>query len=151
SRSANGITSSRAAARRFTRPGSRRAAGRSARTTPESSKIMWSSGRCEAALEAALAARVDVRRVRSARRLRLRFDEASGVLKLTCPWRTSRKSALAWALDQRDWIEQQLARAEPGEPFVAGAMIPIEGRPIRINWREQWPRTPRLAGDELRC
>src|SRR5205085_2454303 len=90
-------------------------------------------------------------KLRNARRLRLRFDEASGVLKLTCPWRTSRKSALAWALDQRDWIEQQLARAEPREPFVAGAMIPIEGRPIRINWREQWPRTPRLDGDELRC
>src|SRR5206468_6984598 len=124
------------------------AAGRSARTTPESSNIMSSTSRSEAALEAALAAPIDVRRVRSARRLRLRFDEANGVLKLTCPWRTSRRSALAWALDPRDWIEAQLARAEPGEPFVAGAVIPIEGRPIRINWREQWPRTPRLDGDE---
>ena len=35
----------------------------------------------------------------------------SGMLKLTCPARTSRRAALAWALDQRDWIEAQLARA----------------------------------------
>ena len=88
---------------------------------------MWSSGRSEAALEAALPAPIEIRPIRSARRLRLRFDEARGVLKLTCPWRTSRRAALAWALDQRDWIEAQLARAEPGEPFVPGAIIPIEG------------------------
>ena len=55
--------------------------------------------------------------MRNARRLRLRFDEASGTLKLTCPWRTSRRAALSWALDQREWIETQLARVEPGEPF----------------------------------
>ena len=76
---------------------------------------MWSSGRSEAALEAALPAPIDVRKLRNARRLRLRFDEASGILKLTCPWRTSRKSALAWALDQRDWIDAQIARALPPE------------------------------------
>ena len=80
--------------------------------------------------------------MRNARRLRLRFDEAAGVLKLTCPWRTSRKSALAWALDQRDWIDRQLANVEPGEPFVPGAMIPIEGRDVRIAWSARAPRTP---------
>jgi predicted metal-dependent hydrolase len=89
--------------------------------------------------------------LRSARRLRLRFDESSGTLKLTCPWRTSRRAALAWALDQRDWIDAQLARSEPPEPFVAGAVIPFEGRDVRIVWREAWPRTPALVGDELRC
>jgi predicted metal-dependent hydrolase len=112
---------------------------------------MWSSARSEAALEAALPAPIDIRKLRSARRLRLRFDDSSGVLKLTCPWRTSRKSALAWALDQREWIDAQLRRAEPGEPFVAGATIMIEGRPARICWEEGAPRTPRMEGDELRC
>jgi Uncharacterized conserved protein len=58
--------------------------------------------RSEAALEAALPVAIEVRPMRNARRLRLRFDEASGTLKLTCPWRTSRKAALTWALDQRD-------------------------------------------------
>lgn len=112
---------------------------------------MSSNGRSEASLEASLPVPIEIRRLRSARRLRLRFDEAAGTLKLTCPWRTSRRSALAWALDQRDWIETQLACAVPPEPFVAGASIPIEGRDVRIAWRDDWPRTPMLADGELRC
>lgn len=116
---------------------------------------MWSTARSdsapEAALEAALPLPIQIRPLRNARRLRLRFDEASNTLKLTCPWRTSRRAALAWALDQRDWIDAQLARSEPGEPFAADAVIPIEGEPVRIAWSENWPRTPRLAELELRC
>ena len=88
---------------------------------------MWSSARSEAALLAQLPAPIEIRLIRGARRLRLRYDDVRGILKLTCPTRTSRRSALKWALDQRDWIETQLARAEPCEPFVPGAMIPIEG------------------------
>ena len=112
---------------------------------------MWSTARSEAALEAALPAPIDIRPLRTARRLRLRFDEASGRFKLTCPWRTSRRAALAWALDQRDWIEAQLARAEPGEPFAPGFTIPIEGEEVRIAWDPAARRTPVLAGGELRC
>jgi predicted metal-dependent hydrolase len=112
---------------------------------------MWSSGRSEAALEAALPAPIEIRPMRSARRLRLRFDEASGTLKLTCPWRTSRRKALAWALDQRDWIEAQMARAEPLQPFAPGATIPLEGRPVRIVWDPSAPRLPVLRGNELHC
>lgn len=112
---------------------------------------MWSSGRSEASLEASLPVPIEIRRLRSARRLRLRFDEASGVLKLTCPWRTSRRTALAWALDQRDWIDTQLARAEAPEPFVPGSTILLEGAEVRIAWREDWPRTPLLVEAELRC
>jgi predicted metal-dependent hydrolase len=83
--------------------------------------------------------------------LRLRFDEATGSLKLTCPWRTSRRSALGWALDQREWIEAQIARIEPGEPFVPGALIPVEGADVRIVWSEKLPRTPKLIDGALRC
>ena len=110
---------------------------------------MWSTGRSEGALEAALPVPIDIRPLRSARRLRLRFDEASGTLKLTCPWRTSRRSALAWALDQLDWIEAQLARAEPGEPFAPGATIPLEGEDVRILWDPSARRTPVVSGGEL--
>lgn len=117
---------------------------------PESSSIMWSSAHSEAALEAALPVAIEIRRLRNARRLRLRFDD-EGMLKLTCPWRTSRRAALAWALDQRGWIEKQLARALPNEPFVPGAVIPIEGRDTRISWFPDSPRTPTIENDELRC
>ena len=112
---------------------------------------MWSTARSEASLEASLPVPIEIRRIRNARRLRLRFDEAAGTLKLTCPWRTSRRNALAWALDQREWIDAQLARAEPAQPFNPGEVIPIEGEDVRIAWSETLPRTPVLIGRELRC
>ena len=116
---------------------------------------MWSSARSEASLrgslEAALPVPLEIRRLRNARRLRLRFDEAAGTLKLTCPWRTSRRTALAWALDQRDWIQTQLARAQPLEPFVPGGKLLFEGRELRIAWREDWPRSVVIEAGELRC
>jgi len=112
---------------------------------------MWSNARSEAALEAALPVPIDIRPMRNARRLRLRFDDASGTLKLTCPWRTSRRSALSWALDQREWIDAQLARAEPGEPLEPGTTIPLEGEDVRLVWNPDARRTPLLADGELRC
>jgi predicted metal-dependent hydrolase len=88
--------------------------------------------------------------LRTAKRLRLRFDEASRTLRLTCPSRTSRKAALAWALDQRDWIDAQIARAEPAEPFEVGAVIPLEGEDVRIIWDASAPRSPQLNDGKLR-
>jgi predicted metal-dependent hydrolase len=115
------------------------------------SNIMWSSDRSEAALLAALAVPIEIRPMRSARRLRLRFDDASGTFKLTCPARTSRRSALAWALDQREWIDEQLARALAPEPFTNGAVIPLLGREVRIVWDPARPRAPQLQENELLC
>lgn len=112
---------------------------------------MLSSGRSEASLEASFPVPIEIRRVRNARRLRLRFDEAAGKLKLTCPWRMSRRAALAWALDQQDWINAQVASFGGLEPFTPGAIIPFEGRDVEIVWQESWPRSPVLVDDELRC
>ncbi|QNN67664.1 M48 family metallopeptidase [Sphingomonas lutea] len=112
---------------------------------------MWSTARSDAALEARFPVPIDVRPMRSARRFRLRFDAAAGVLKLTCPQRTSRTAALAWALDQRDWIDRQVAQALPGEPFVPGATIPIEGIDTLLLWDADLPRTPALADGVLSC
>ena len=112
---------------------------------------MWSTGRSEAALEAALPVPIEIRPLRSAKRLRLRFDEAVGVLKLTCPSRTSRRAALNWALDQREWIEAQLARAEPALPIGPDAIIPVEGKEILIVWNPAAPRSPALIDGELCC
>ena len=102
---------------------------------------------------------VEIHPVRSARRLRLRFDERRGVLKLTCPIRTSRRAALAWAAEQRAWVDMQIAGLLPGEPFVPGATVPIEGRDTMLVWAPGEARTPRLVvglvagmvADELRC
>jgi hypothetical protein len=112
---------------------------------------MWSNGRSEALLATALPVPIEIRPIRGAKRLRLRFDDVSGMLKLTCPLRTSRRAALAWALDQREWIEAQLARALPAEPFQPNALVPIEGVETRIVWSKHEQRTPKLVGGELRC
>lgn len=111
---------------------------------------MWSTARSEAALAAALPAPIQIRPLKSARRMRLRFDEVTGTLKLTCPSRTSRRAALAWVLDQREWIETQLARMSPAEPFAPGAIITVEGEQVRIVWDAVAPRIPVLRGNELR-
>src|SRR3954451_18007364 len=111
---------------------------------------MWSTAHSEA-LDVGLPVPIEIRIVRSARRLRLRFDDVRGMLKLTCPWRTSRRAALAWALDQRDWIATQLARIEPGEPFEPGATIPLQGQEGRLVWDPAAPRTPPLVNAEVRC
>ncbi|HKC02254.1 MAG TPA: YgjP-like metallopeptidase domain-containing protein [Sphingomicrobium sp.] len=113
---------------------------------------MWLSGRSDALkLADELPVSIEIRSIRGARRLRLRYDDARGVLKLTCPVRTSRRAALAWALDQREWIDTQLARSLPGEPFAPNAIIPIEGRETRLIWEKAAARTPRFDSGELRC
>jgi predicted metal-dependent hydrolase len=99
----------------------------------------------------ALPVPIVIRPMRGARRLRLRFDEANGVLKLTCPWRTSRRSALAWAVEQKDWIEAQVAGARPAEPLIPGATIPLEGGEVRLAWVPAGPRVPALADGVLSC
>ncbi|WP_325048602.1 M48 family metallopeptidase [Sphingomonas edaphi] len=86
-----------------------------------------------------------------ARSLRLRLDEARGVLALTCPRRTSRRAALDWAAGQGGWVEAQLARIAPAEPFAAGTAIPFEGAEIMLHWEEALPRGPALTEGRLQC
>ena len=112
---------------------------------------MWSSARSEAALEARLPLPIVIRKMRRARRMRLRLDEAGARLTLTCPWRTSRRAALAWALEQSSWIEAQIAGAAPGQPFVPGGSIPIHGVDRTIDWNPSEPRKIELDGALLRC
>ena len=83
--------------------------------------------------------------------MRLRVDEARGLLTLTCPKRVSRRAALDWAKLQSDWVEAQLARILPAEPFVPGATIPVEGREVRLIWDAAHPRPARLADGVLIC
>lgn len=112
---------------------------------------MWLSARSEASLEAQFPVPIDICPMRRARRMRLRFDEAKGRLKLTCPARTSRRKALTWALEQGEWIDQQMSRAGPAVPFAPGALIPVEGVDRRIDWDPARPRMVSLDADRLLC
>jgi predicted metal-dependent hydrolase len=115
-------------------------------------KITSSNARSKAlAFEDALPVPLVVQPIRSARVMRLRFDAGRGVLKLTCPAWVSRRKALAWAADQQDWVDEQLAKILPANPFVPGAIFPLEGDNLTIDWREDAPRTPKVEGSVIRC
>ena len=115
-------------------------------------KIISSTARSKALLfEESLPVPLVVQPMKSARVMRLRFDAGRQVLKLTCPARISRHKALAWAADQKDWVDAQLAKALPAIPFAPGSLIPIEGQDVRIDWNERERRTPRLDGGVLHC
>lgn len=86
-----------------------------------------------------------------ARHLRLRIDEARGLLRLTVPPRVSRRAALDWARGQSEWVDAQLAAIEPPEPFAPGASIPFDGGTIFLAWSPDAPRSPRLADGVLIC
>lgn len=77
--------------------------------------------------------------------MRLRFDEKRQLLKLTHPRGLSARTALAWAATQSEWVGAQISAALPAEPFVPGALIPIDGEDVRLRWSQGAPRTPCLA------
>jgi predicted metal-dependent hydrolase len=73
-----------------------------------------------------------VRRHPNARRLKLRFDGVSGEARLTLPPHAALGSALRWAAEQAPWIEHQRARMA-GELVIGdGALLPVEGRMVRL-------------------
>jgi predicted metal-dependent hydrolase len=83
--------------------------------------------------------------------MRLRFEEREGVLKLTHPPRIPPSAALTWAAAQKAWVHDQINRCLPAEPLVAGAVIPLEGRDVKLVWDRCSRRTPSLSGCTLTC
>lgn len=94
---------------------------------------------------------LEVVRHARARRMRLSVDPASGRVRLTIPPRASLKQAMAWANDHRGWIDTQRAKLPQGQPFAPGAVIPVEGEDVVIDWSSERSRTVTLTGDRLIC
>jgi predicted metal-dependent hydrolase len=94
---------------------------------------------------------IEVVRNARARRLRLSVDPASGRVKLTLPPRASLKRAMAWAEEQHGWIERQRSVLPEARPFVPGAVIPLEGEDIAIDWSPERTRTISLVDGVLIC
>lgn len=93
---------------------------------------------------------LEVVRHARARRMRLSVDPASGRVRLTIPPRASLKQAMAWANEHRGWIDTQRARLPEGRPFAPGAVIPIEGEEVAIDWAPERSRTIRLVEGDAR-
>lgn len=111
-----------------------------------------STARSDAALDhPGLPWPIAVRHHPQARRLRLRLDPDNRQLLLTCPPRSNRLAAIAWAVGQRPWVEAELAKLPPGNPFAPGESIPFEGVETRLDWDSAQSRLVRHDGDRLVC
>jgi len=70
---------------------------------------------------------------------------------LTVPRRISRRRALAWASEHRQWIEQALADIPPPSVFAQGETVPLFGVPHVIDWSASRPRKVRREEGRLLC
>lgn len=110
-----------------------------------------STGRSEPLSLPGLAWPIELRVHPRARGLRLRVDEGRQLLTLTMPPMTSRRRALEWAHRQAEWVDRQVARVEPAEPFAPGNRIPFKGRELLLHWDESLPRTAQLVCERLQA
>jgi len=92
---------------------------------------------------------IDVVRNARARRMKLAFDPASGRVRLVLPKRARLEAGLAWADEHRGWIDAQRAKLPQPRPFVPGAVIPLHGDDVLLEWRAGALRTPHRVDGAL--
>lgn len=68
----------------------------------------------------------------TARAMRLRVDPRDGEVRLTLPRRASLRFALAWAEEQRPWVEIQLGNIAPRRALVPGLVLPVGGAELTL-------------------
>lgn len=84
-----------------------------------------------------------------ARVMRLKIDPRTAAVVLTVPPRVSRKRALAWAAEQRPWIEAALADIAAPHAIGPGDEVSLHGIPHPIDWSPERPRTPRVEDGRI--
>jgi predicted metal-dependent hydrolase len=85
-----------------------------------------------------------------ARRLTLRLDPKAQRLKLTCPRSVSRRRAVEWALGQRAWVADQVARQGAPMDLSPGATLLFDGEPHRLESRPDRSRGVEVGGGMIR-
>ena len=81
--------------------------------------------------------------------MRLKVDSRTGEVTLTYPRRIAQRKALAWAAEQRAWIEARLRELPDKMPIGPGSTLSLEGFPHRIDWQESRSRTVRVEQDRI--
>ena len=117
--------------------------------TPATLNSTWLNVPSEPLVHSDLAAPIILQPMRNARRMRLRFEQGNGTLKLTYPLGMARRTVLDWAVSQRAWVKRQLESVLPPEPFVPGAVIPVGDGIMELEWQESGPRTPSFTAEKL--
>lgn len=77
-------------------------------------------------VKGALAA-VSFKRSARARKISLRVDAAQGGIVITLPMRASMRAGLSLLQTHEDWVAAKLAELPDALPFVAGAVVPVNG------------------------
>ena len=77
-------------------------------------------------------ARIEWRRNARARRVSLRIDPRGGNVVVTLPLRAGRGAGVALLMTHADWVSDRLAALPEAVPFADGALVPIDGVPLRI-------------------
>jgi predicted metal-dependent hydrolase len=90
-----------------------------------------------------------IRRIASARRMRLAVDPRTGNVRLTLPRRASERAGRAWVEQHRAWVEAQLAALPVPRPILPGGTVPFQGREMLVDWDEARSRTVTLEEDRL--
>jgi predicted metal-dependent hydrolase len=90
-----------------------------------------------------------IRRIASARRMRLAVDPRTGNVRLTLPRRASERAGRVWAEKHRSWVEAQLAALPVPRPILPGGTVPFQGRDLLVDWDGARSRTVKLEGDRL--
>ena len=77
-----------------------------------------------------------------AKRLRLRYDSAADLLRLTIPSRANIRNSCKWVEQQHEWIGRQISKHPP--PMVIGpdGVLPWRGSSLHIAWSPKLPRLP---------
>jgi predicted metal-dependent hydrolase len=101
--------------------------------------------------EAAAISEIEVVRNARARGMRLAVDPRDGRVRLTIPPRASLRKALAWAEEQRAWIDRQTSKLPQGRPFVPGVKVPWGDGELELIWPAGTARTPRRVEGALHC
>ena len=86
----------------------------------------------------------------TARGVRLRASAVNGRIEITLPPRGGEEIGAALLKAHHAWLEAQVAKWPRAIAFSPGALIPIDGVPVRIDWQADYPRSPVLAGETLR-
>ncbi|QIQ87012.1 M48 family metallopeptidase [Erythrobacter sp.] len=85
-----------------------------------------------------------------ARRLTLRLAPDGSEVRLTVPHWAPRAQAIAFAHARADWLAQQHAKIPRRMTPGPGTEILLRGAPLRVEWDERAPRTPRATDGNLR-
>ncbi|HEU0222224.1 MAG TPA: SprT family zinc-dependent metalloprotease [Paracoccaceae bacterium] len=90
---------------------------------------------------------VALRRSPRARRFTLRVSSRDGSVHLTLPCRTAMAEARQFLERQEGWLRERLASAPQPVEVGLGAVLPLEGRPVRLVSGQG--RVPAVSGDVL--